>query len=73
MMVMTLVKGSTASTYFGTSSGPRILPAVSLMHGGFHMELSLYTLALAVLATVGSDFVLGDIHMDSTSHVSGSF
>ena len=37
------------------------------------MELNLYTLALAVLATVGSDFVLGDIHMDLTSHVSSLF
>ena len=43
------------------------------MHGGFDMELNLYTLALAVLATACSGFVLSDVHMDLTSHVSGSF
>ena len=37
------------------------------------MELNLYTLALAVLATACYGFVLGDIHMDLTSHVSSSF
>ena len=51
MMVMTLMCGSTASTYFGTNSGPRILPTGSLIHGGFNMELDLYTIALPVLAT----------------------
>jgi len=43
------------------------------MHGGFDMELNLYTLALAVLATTCFGFVLGEINMDLTSHVSGSF
>ena len=42
------------------------------MRGGFDMELNLYTLALAVLATC-SGFVLGDIHMDLASHVSSLF
>ena len=43
------------------------------MHGGFHMELNLYTFALAVLATAYSDFVLGNVHMDLTWYVSSPF
>ena len=69
MLVMTLVCRSTASTILGNKSHTHILPAFSFEQGSLRMELSLYTLASPVFATVGSGFVPGVIYMELVLHV----